>query len=160
MEDNKIATEELPQSANMPDNAAEHFDQPQLSPEQSAPQTLNVTGQIGTDEQSETNPFISELFPFLSVSDYPQGTPVTNLEIDKRDLTFGEKLVGIGFNPSQNPKVQRAKELCAELADLVKNHINFDEPLTDDVKLRNKLFDHTIGNILNAQMNAVKVLTF
>jgi len=77
-----------------------------------------------------------------------------------RPLTFGERLVGIGFNPSQDPKVKRAKELCAELADLVNDHIPSDLPLTSDAKLRYKLQDNSINQILIAQMSVVKVLTF
>lgn len=70
--------------------------------------------------------------------------------------TFGEKLVGITFNPSNDPKVQKAKELCAELADLVLND-------TDDKEisgLHKLLLNHSLCEILNAQMNVVKVLTF
>jgi hypothetical protein len=78
----------------------------------------------------------------------------------QNELTFGQKLVGLNFNPSGDPKVQRAKELCAELADLVNQ--SFYEGEQDQIKLhlRHQLFDHTIGEILNAQMNVVKVLTF
>jgi hypothetical protein len=36
-----------------------------------------------------------------------------------RELTFGEKLVGLNFNPSNDDKVSKAKRLCAELADLL-----------------------------------------
>lgn len=72
-----------------------------------------------------------------------------------RVFTFGEKLVGLTFNPSGDPKVQRAKELCAELADLLDDHINSKETWT----LEQQLYNHTIGEILNAQMNVVKVLT-
>jgi hypothetical protein len=73
------------------------------------------------------------------------------------ELTFGEQLVGLTFNPSGNPEVQRAKELCAELADIVdrvarRNNLKA-FPLTD------ALYSHTIGEILNAQMNAVKLIT-
>lgn len=72
-----------------------------------------------------------------------------------RELTFGEQLVGLTFNPSGDPKVQRAKELCAELVDLLNEH-NFER---DRTQLSEILFNHTIGEILNAQMNVVKVLT-
>jgi hypothetical protein len=72
-------------------------------------------------------------------------------------LSFGEKLVGYTFNPSGDAKVQRAKELCSQLADLVHNHHNGNENASF---LEVKLYQHTIGEILNAQMNAVKVLTF
>jgi len=73
----------------------------------------------------------------------------------QRELTFGEQLVGLTFNPSGDERVQRAKELCAELADLVKPEMN-----ATASPLKRMLSEHTIGEILNAQMNVVKVLTF
>lgn len=77
----------------------------------------------------------------------------------ERDLSFGEKLVGITFNPSNNPQVDRAKQLCAELADIVtkdreKYRTQVHIPASEDI-----LYRHTIGEILNAQMNVVKLLT-
>lgn len=73
------------------------------------------------------------------------------------ELTFGEQLVGLTFNPSGDPEVQRAKELCAELADIVDSVARRNNlrafPLT------NALYSHTIGEILNAQMNVVKLIT-
>ena len=74
------------------------------------------------------------------------------------ELTFGQKLVGSQFNPSGDPKVQRAKELCAELADLLYEHWCRDA-FSEKSSLENTLFHHTVGEILNAQMNVVKVLT-
>lgn len=76
--------------------------------------------------------------------------------VTERKLTFGEKLVGFTFNPSGDEKVQRAKELCAELADLLNENAdpNAERPLC------RLLFDKAIGDILDAQMNIVKVLTF
>ena len=70
--------------------------------------------------------------------------------------TFGEQLVGMSFNPSGDPKVQRAKELCAELADLLNEHNESSQPTTE---FSQRLFSHAVGEILNAQMNVVKVLT-
>lgn len=70
--------------------------------------------------------------------------------------TFGQQLVGITFNPSNDDKVARAKTLCAELADLLYE----DYVSKPSSFLKDKLMDHTVGEILNAQMNAVKVLTF
>lgn len=72
-----------------------------------------------------------------------------------KELSFGQKLVGLTFNPSGDEKVQKAKELCAELADL----LNEDALMKDQSPLYEVLFNHTIGEILNAQMNVVKVLT-
>jgi len=77
--------------------------------------------------------------------------------MEERELTFGEKLVGITFNPSGDEKVNRAKELCAELADLIYQDYDNREEVTD---FYDYLYEHTVGEILNAQMNAVKVLTF
>lgn len=76
---------------------------------------------------------------------------------DVRPQSFGEKLVGLTFNPSGDPKVQRAKELCAELADLIHNDYACKEEVTD---FYDYLYEHTVGEILNAQMNVVKLITF
>jgi hypothetical protein len=78
------------------------------------------------------------------------------MEENQKDMTFGEKLVGLTFNPSGDKNVQRAKELCAELADLLNRSAdpNIERPLC------RLLFDKAIGDILDAQMNVVKVLTF
>lgn len=80
---------------------------------------------------------------------------VTNEE--SRDLTFGEKLVGMTFNPSGDPNIQKAKELCAELADMIYNDYAAKEEVTD---FYDYLYEHSVGEILNAQMNVVKLLTF
>lgn len=69
--------------------------------------------------------------------------------------TFGEKLVGLTFNPANDDKVYKAKKLCADLADLLfEDHKG--EGATD---LYDQLYHHAVGEILNAQMNVVKVLT-
>ena len=81
-------------------------------------------------------------------------TPNENI----KELSFGEKLVGLNFNPSNDDKVSKAKKLCADLADLA-------DLLSEDFNSRGQsglaatLYEHTIGEILNAQMNVVKVLT-
>lgn len=78
--------------------------------------------------------------------------------MESRELSFGEKLVGLTFNPSGDPKVQRAKELCAELANLLMDNAHPGETGWDDyVKRMHR--DHAAMSILDAQMNVVKVLT-
>lgn len=83
--------------------------------------------------------------------------------------TIGAQLVGLSFNPSNSSKVDQAKSLCAELMNLLND--SYDNPYVgnedDDKKvpgfenpLYQTLFQHAIGEILNAQMNVVKVLTF
>jgi hypothetical protein len=76
-------------------------------------------------------------------------------------MSFGEQLVGLTFNPSGDPKVQKAKELCAQLADLIQSDY-LDRRFSDNPPsdLYKQLHEHTVGEILNAQMNVVKVLTF
>ena len=72
-----------------------------------------------------------------------------------RELTFGEKLVGLNFNPSNDDKVGKAKRYCADLADLV--HDDFKS--REQTEYSTDRFKQAISEILNAQMNAVKVLT-
>jgi len=76
---------------------------------------------------------------------------------DTKTMTFGERLVGMPFNPSNDDKVAKAKRLCADLADLLMEHYN--RPDQEMTELEGRLINHAIGEILNAQMNVVKVLT-
>ena len=73
----------------------------------------------------------------------------------EREFTSGEYLVGINFNPSGDENVLRAKEICAELVNLMESH----QHKTVQPAFAVTLFNHAIGEILNAQMNVVKVLT-
>ena len=75
--------------------------------------------------------------------------------MDEKEMTFGEKLVGATFNPSGDDKVAKAKQLCAELADLLYDDLTNNE----QTSLKATLAEHAIGEILNAQMSVVKVLT-
>jgi hypothetical protein len=74
-----------------------------------------------------------------------------------RPMTYGEQLVGLTFNPSGDPKVHRAKEICAELADMLDETARAKN--LQAYPLSNAMYTHAIGEILNAQMNVVKVLT-
>jgi hypothetical protein len=80
--------------------------------------------------------------------------------MEERKITFGEKLVGLSFNPSQNEKVDKAKKLFAEAADLLKEHILEVREKEGLTTMGADLFSHALGEILNAQMCTVKVLTF
>jgi len=75
--------------------------------------------------------------------------------MEGKELTFGEKLVGLTFNPSGDEKVNKAKRLCAELADLLNEEMSQRENSRISTILENKAY----GDILDAQMNVVKVLT-
>ena len=65
-------------------------------------------------------------------------------------------MVGLTFNPSGDKNITKVKELCAELADL----LNQNADPSSERPLCKLLFDKAIGDILDAQMNIVKVLTF
>jgi hypothetical protein len=80
--------------------------------------------------------------------------------MEDKTLTFGEKLVGLTFNPSENEKVDKAKKLFADAADLLKEHLIEVREKEGLTTMGADLFSHAIGEILNAQMCTVKVLTF
>lgn len=67
-------------------------------------------------------------------------------------LTFGENIVGKSFNPSGSSKVAKIKELAAALIDEL-------EVPVGEFSMGQKLFDHTVFTILEAQMLAVKYAT-
>jgi hypothetical protein len=71
-------------------------------------------------------------------------------------LSFGEKLVGIEFNPSNDSDVAKVKELFAEAANILKD--SYTTEMGSPVK--SLLFDHAIGELVSAQMAVVKVITF
>lgn len=75
--------------------------------------------------------------------------------MENNQLTFGQQLVGLTFNPSGDEKVNRAKLLCSELADLVNDNDGGEKPSY----LYNLVKGSALREILNAQMNVVKLLT-
>lgn len=80
-------------------------------------------------------------------------------EVSERLISFGEILVGVSFNPSQDPKVAKAKQLCAELADLVNDHQGEVEANYGKESLQHYIHERAIMDILAAQMMVVKLLT-
>jgi len=81
--------------------------------------------------------------------------PISASSSISRQLTFGEKLVGLIFNPSGDQKVQRIKELTAEMADLLEE-VNKTQ---ENSYLGNTFYGGAIRRILDAQMYSVKFLT-
>ena len=71
------------------------------------------------------------------------------------ELSFGEKLVGITFNPSNNGDVAKIKTKIAELANLLyqRNEDN------ETSQLSKAIYDAAIVSLLEAQMLAVKYIT-
>lgn len=76
------------------------------------------------------------------------------MDSNPQELSYGEKLVGVKFNPSQNPEVDQVKALCAQVIDLIRNRA----VLTGGVQ--ETLINRATNDLLEAQMMAVKALTW
>lgn len=74
-------------------------------------------------------------------------------------MSPGEMAVGLKFNPSNNDKVQKLKELAAEMFDIVEQSVPADDS-TLAMARRRKLRDAALHEIISAQMWAVKVITW
>ena len=76
------------------------------------------------------------------------------MENTSREMTYGEKAVGLTFNPSNDPKVQKVKELYAEIIDIVNNC--YDANPSE----KERLAKVAITEAQTAQMWAVKAITY
>ena len=72
----------------------------------------------------------------------------------RRELTFGEKAVGLTFNPSGDPTVERIKVLYAEIIDIC------NQGREGGQGEHERLFSIAITEAQGAQMWAVKAITF
>lgn len=73
-----------------------------------------------------------------------------------RELTFGEKAVGLSFNPSGDERVNRAKVICAELIEI----LGLNYPLPPSTWAANVLRTAAFNAIIAAQMAVVKFITW
>jgi hypothetical protein len=73
--------------------------------------------------------------------------------METRNLTFGEKAVGLTFNPSGDERVQRLKVMYAAIIDEL-------DTMRDDLPGRNHLTSIAITEAQGAQMWAVKAATW
>lgn len=102
--------------------------------------------------ESETNLEARIKFDkYMEENQLPEGVGMVETKLP----TFGELLVGLEFNPSGDPDVHRVKELAAEMAEILKRRYETDQR----GPVKSLLFDHAVGEILNAQMTVVKVIT-
>lgn len=75
--------------------------------------------------------------------------------------TFGEKAVGITFNPSGSDEVHEAKMLAAKQIDLLeKVHIKLTNDSANTTWVRNVLRTQAFNALISAQMAVVKYLTW
>jgi hypothetical protein len=70
-------------------------------------------------------------------------------------MTYGEKAVGLSFNPSGDADVERVKRLYAEIIDYCN-----DARSHDVASERKRLFSVAITEAQTAQMWAVKAITW
>jgi hypothetical protein len=80
----------------------------------------------------------------------------------QRELTFGEKAVGLTFNPSGDEKVNRAKRLMADALDLLKE---VEAEKTDGGKAMssweaNVFRTNAFNKIVDAKMALVNYITW
>lgn len=76
--------------------------------------------------------------------------------IQEKILSFGELLVGTELDLFSEDKVVKVKSMIAELANLLKDEYNSEQKSP----VKSLLFDHAVGELVNAQMAVVKVITF
>ena len=78
----------------------------------------------------------------------------------QREITYGEKAVGLTFNPSGDENVNKIKRLYAEIIDLcAKGRTNAVRHFTYNQE-QARLFSVAITEAQTAQMWAVKALTW
>lgn len=73
-----------------------------------------------------------------------------------RSLSFGDKAVGLTFNPSGDAKVAKLKSLYAEIIDTLSDG-NLDNGASD---LKGRILGRAINDAIGAQMWAVKAVTW
>jgi len=72
-----------------------------------------------------------------------------------KELTYGEKAVGLTFNPSNDPKVQEVKKLYAQIIDIC-NDLRTEAGQGE----KGRLSSVAITEAQTAQMWAVKAITY
>lgn len=88
------------------------------------------------------------------MSDTTAGTATPSSE---RELSFGERAVGITFNPGGDPQVASVKAACAALID----QLNDMKPAYDGKpNERSRMLAIAITELQTAQMWAVKAITW
>ena len=72
-----------------------------------------------------------------------------------RELTFGEKAVGLTFNPSGDPLITHIKTMYAQVID----HLNNTRMLTSNTEIK-RMLSVAITEAQTSQMWAVKAVTW
>ena len=75
--------------------------------------------------------------------------------MEERQLTFGEKVCGVSFNPSNNPHVDTIKKAFAAIVD----DLEFLRGTTDNAEIK-RMLSVAITEAQTSQMWAVKAVTW
>ena len=70
-------------------------------------------------------------------------------------VPFGEQLVGLNEDKNIDPTIRKIKVMFAEMAEILKQNYSDERSA-----VKSLLFDHAIGEIVNANTAIEKVLTF
>lgn len=93
---------------------------------------------------------------FEGKSDYCyQNKKIIMDSTNERELTFGEKAVGLTFNPSNDPNVQSCKKDFAKIIDALNNM----RTVTSSAEVK-RMVSVAITEAQTAQMWAVKAITW
>ena len=72
-----------------------------------------------------------------------------------QEKNFGEDIFGIDTSIENPTDVEKVKLMFAEIAERIKN--NYAEERSP---VKSLLFDHAIGELVNAELSVVKLLTY
>ena len=75
--------------------------------------------------------------------------------IEHKIIPFGHQLVGLDPDNLDDSEVTKVKLLAAQMAEILKTNYEAERG-----PLKSLLFDHALGELINAQMAVVKVITF
>ncbi len=81
--------------------------------------------------------------------------------MEEKQLTYGEKAVGLSFNPGGNPDVEKIKKLSAQLIDIMDDLRKSQNTLHDGKGSEGqRLCSIAITELQTSQMWAVKAITW
>lgn len=115
--------------------------------------TAHVLGDINMSE--ETAKAINKLIDVAYKTGLGDLNKTQQNKMENKELSFGERMVGIEFNPSNDDKVFQVKTKYAELFNLVQS---FGTP--NSTYEFNLVRGHAFHELINSQMAVVKLITF
>jgi len=74
--------------------------------------------------------------------------------VEHKIISFGHQLVGLDPDNLDDSEVTKVKLLAAQMAEILKSNYEAERG-----PLKSLLFDHALGELINAQMAVVKVIT-